>query len=278
MESQVLLIDCPDQPGLVHAITGVLFRAGFNIISNHEFVDVSSRHFFMRTAFAAAAVPEALLPELRQLLPANARIRLFGLGKRPVVLMATKEAHCLGDLLLRYAYGDLPIQVLAVISNYDTLAPLVEQFNLPFHYISHQGLERAAHEQAVIAVLERYAFDYLVLAKYMRVLTPAFVERYPERIINIHHSFLPAFIGSNPYRQAFERGVKMIGATAHVVNNDLDDGPIIAQGVLPITHSSNPADLVIAGRDVEKTVLARGLKLVLEERVFIHKNRTVVFE
>jgi formyltetrahydrofolate deformylase len=278
MQTHVALIDCPDQQGLVYKITGVLFQHGLNIISNQEFVDPATQHFFMRTAFASAELPPTLLEALEQALPRAANVRLATLGKRPIVLMATKEAHCLGDLLVRHAYGGLAADIRAIISNYATLAPLAEQFNIPFHYISHQPYERSAHEDAVSATLDTYEFDYIVLAKYMRVLTPAFVERYPQRIINIHHSFLPAFIGASPYRQAFERGVKIIGATAHIVNNDLDDGPIIAQGVMPVDHSYTAADMALAGRDIEKNVLAKALKLALEERIFIHHNRTIVFE
>ncbi len=277
MPTHLLLINCPDERGLVYRITGVLFHHGFNIISNHEFVDPATQHFFMRTALTGAAAPAPLLAELQQIIP-RARIRLAPTGKRPVVALVTKELHCLGDLLLRQADDDFPARIDAVISNYSSLGPLVEQFGVAFHHISHKDRDRADHEQAIEAVLERYQPDYLVLAKYMRILTPQFVARYPRRIINIHHSFLPAFIGARPYQQAFERGVKIIGATAHIVTDDLDTGPIIAQGVLPVTHSYTAAEMARAGRDVEKIVLANALRLILEERVFLHHNRTIIFE
>ncbi len=154
----------------------------------------------------------------------------------------------------------------------------MEQFGIPFHYISHQNLERTVHEDRVADVLAGYTPEYIVLAKYMRILSPKFVARYPDRMINIHHSFLPAFIGAKPYHQAHERGVKIIGATAHIVTDDLDTGPIIAQGVIPVNHTHTAAAMVQAGRDVEKIVLARAVKLVLEERVFLHGNRTIIFE
>jgi formyltetrahydrofolate deformylase len=165
-----------------------------------------------------------------------------------------------------------------VISNHLPLGTLVERFNLPFHHVPHTGVSREAHEASLIELITRYQPDYLVLAKYMRILSSGFISRYPARIVNIHHSFLPAFIGARPYQQAFERGVKIIGATAHIVTDDLDTGPSIAQGILPVTHAHTAADMAQAGRDVEKTVLARGLRLLLEERVFLRDNRAVVFE
>ena len=278
MKTHLLLIDCPDAKGLVYAVTGVLYRHDFNIISNHEFVDSTTQHFFMRTAFAGLAAPEVVVDELRSTLPATATIRLAPTGQRPIVVLATKELHCLGDLLLRHIDGDFPARIRAVVSNYSDLAPLVQQFGIPFHHVSHHNRARTDHEQAIIEVLDQYQPEYLVLAKYMRILTPEFVACYHQRIINIHHSFLPAFIGARPYQQAFERGVKIIGATAHIVTNDLDTGPIIAQDVLPVNHSFTGADMAHAGRDIEKMVLAKALKLVLEERIFLHHNRTVIFE
>ncbi len=276
-ETHVIRIDCPDAPGLVHQITGVLFRHGYNIISNHEFVDAATEHFFMRTAFAGGPPPDAALHDLRTSLP-HARIRLAELGPRPLVILATREPHCLGDLLLRHHAGELQADVRAVISNHAMLGDLVGRFGLPFHYVGTDGLTRAEHEQAIASAIDQYAPDYVVLAKYMRVLSPAFVARYAGRLLNIHHSFLPAFIGANPYRQAFERGVKIIGATAHFVTDDLDAGPIIAQGVTHVDHTHSAAAMAQAGRDIEKVVLARALRLALEERLFIHGNRTIIFE
>ncbi|MBI4469981.1 MAG: formyltetrahydrofolate deformylase [Acidobacteria bacterium] len=273
-----LLIDCPDQPGLIHEITGVLFQHGYNIISNHEFVDGATSHFVMRTEFAGAAPIEPVIADLRLVLPSAASVRHVASGKRPIVVMVTKEPHCLGDLLLRHAYEELPARICAVVGNHDTLAPLVERFGIPFHHVSHLHRSRSDHENEILALLDAYRPDYIVLAKYMRVLTPEFVRTYENRLINIHHSFLPAFAGANPYQQAFERGVKIIGATAHVVTADLDAGPIIAQGVLPVDHTYTAADMAQAGRDIEKTVLAKAVKLVLEERVFLHHNRAIIFE
>jgi formyltetrahydrofolate deformylase len=275
--THLLLVDCPDQPGLIARITAALYRHGFNILSNQEFVDTPTNHFFMRTAFAGSADPEIVLAELRPVLPPTARLRLASREQRPIVILATRESHCLGDLLLRHAYEEFPARIMAVISNYATLAPLVQQFNIPFHHIPHQDRERLDHERALLEVISSYDPAYLVLAKYMRVLSPSFVARYPYRMINIHHSFLPAFIGARPYHQAFSRGVKIIGATAHFVTDDLDTGPIIAQDVLAVNHSHSAAAMAQAGRDIEKTVLAKALRLVLEERVFVQQHRTIVF-
>jgi formyltetrahydrofolate deformylase len=192
--------------------------------------------------------------------------------------MATTEPHCLGDLLLRNSYGELPARVDAVISNHNSLKPLTQAFGIPFHCVNHEDLNRCDHEQQIHEVLSKYNPDYIVLAKYMRIFSPEFVEEFKNRLINIHHSFLPAFVGANPYYQAYERGVKIIGATAHFVTDDLDEGPIIAQNILPINHSYTATEMANAGRDVEKTVLAKAVRMVLEERIFIHNNRTIVFE
>ncbi|MCL4119297.1 UNVERIFIED_CONTAM: hypothetical protein GTU68_024829 [Idotea baltica] len=191
--------------------------------------------------------------------------------------MVSKEYHCIGDLLLRATFNDLNADIIAVISNHENLKGLVEQNDIPFHFVNHKGLDRAEHELAVHSCIDQYQSDYIVLAKYMRILTPSFVEKYNNRIVNIHHSFLPAFIGAKPYHQAFERGVKIIGATAHFVNNDLDEGPIIYQDVTHIDHRYSPRALASSGKDVEKIVLAKALKLVLNDRVFIHGNKTIVF-
>lgn len=278
MAPYILRIDCPDQPGLVHKITGVLFNAGYNILSNQEFVDLEAKHFFMRTAFEGAAAPDRVVPYLQQVLPASAVVRLATAEKQPLVILATTEAHCLGDLLIRHFSGELPAQIRAVIANHETLGSLVKPFGIPFHCVSHKDLERPEHEKRLMEAIDSYAPEYIVLAKYMRILTPTFVSRYRDRVINIHHSFLPAFIGAKPYHQAYERGVKIIGATAHIVTDDLDTGPIIAQGVIPVNHTLTAAAMAQAGRDVEKIVLAKAVKLMLEERVFLHGNRTVIFE
>ncbi len=275
--AHILLIDCPDQTGLIHQITGVLSRHTLNILKNDEFVDAETRYFFMRTEFEGSIDTNLLRNELLTILPNNVNICLNPRKRKDIVLLVTKEHHCLGDLLLRYAYDELHANILAVISNHNTLQPLVAKFGIPFHYISHEHCSREQHEATISKALAIYNPEYLVLAKYMRILSPEFTRQYPNRIINIHHSFLPAFIGANPYRQAFERGVKIIGATAHFVNADLDEGPIIDQNVIPVNHRYTADDMAKAGKDVEKIVLAKALKNVFQDRVFIYGNKTVIF-
>lgn len=294
-DKHILLMDGPDRKGLIYHVTGVLFRHNLNIIHNDEYVSPSGR-FFMRTEFEAGPASgtldsAALLHELQTTIPASLQgagaggepaqpsgitFRLNPKRKKNIVVMVTKEHHCLGELLIRYAFDELDADILAVVSNYNVLQPLVSKFGIPFHYISHEGRSREEHEEAILRTLSIYEPEYLVLAKYMRVLTPGFVDHYPNRIINIHHSFLPAFIGANPYRQAYERGVKIIGATAHFVNNDLDEGPIIAQNVKEVDHRHTAADMATEGKDVEKIVLSQALKLVFNDRVFISGNRAIV--
>ena len=277
MGTHVLLIDCPDEMGLVHKITGILYRHQLNIVKNDEYVDDASNHFFMRAELAGEMDEEKLLDELQEALPKGVNLKMNPQKQKDIVVLATKEHHCLGDLLIRYAYDELNANILAVVSNHNTLQPLVAKFGIPFHFIDHKHKSRDEHEATVLKALKIYEPEYLVLAKYMRILNPSFVKQYNNRIINIHHSFLPAFIGARPYRQAFDRGVKIIGATAHFVNDELDEGPIIAQNVIQVDHRFSAADMARAGRDVEKIVLARALKLVFQDRVFILGNKTVIF-
>jgi len=275
---QIILIECPDRKGLIHAVTDVLLRHGMNIIQNNEFVDHESGRFYMRTAVEDALDQDRVAGELQAVLPPGASVRFPGREKLRIVVLATKEYHCLGDLLLRHAFGDLNAKILAVISNHADLEGLVRRFDIPYSFIPHEKKSRTEHEAAILAELARYDPEYIILAKYMRVLTADFINRFPSRMINIHHSFLPAFTGASPYRQAYERGVKIIGATAHFVTEKLDEGPIIAQGVLPVGHNHTVEDMIRAGRDVEKSVLARAVELVLAERVFLCGQRTIIFE
>lgn len=273
-----VLIDCSDEKGLVYKVSGVFFNRNLNIISNNEFVDKAQNKFFMRSVVAGEIAPEMLENELRAVLPTNAELEVITPRKKRVVLMATKESHALGDILIRYEAGELDCHIIGVVSNYDLLEPLVSKFGIPYYTVSHEGCDRDEHERRVLAQLGALGeIDYIVLAKYMRILTPRFVEAYEDKIINIHHSFLPAFIGANPYKQAYERGVKIIGATAHFVNNNLDEGPIIAQDVIRVNHAHGWEEMQRQGRDVEKIVLSRALKLALEDRIFVHDNKTIIF-
>ncbi|MGL4544037.1 MAG: formyltetrahydrofolate deformylase [Plesiomonas sp.] len=276
MERKILLTDCPDAKGLIAKITNICYKHQLNIIQNNEFVDHRTRRFFMRTELEGIFNDTTLLADLDDALPEGTKRRLIAAGRKRVVILVTKEAHCLGDLLMKTYYGGLDVDIAAVIGNHETLRVLVERFDIPYHCVSHEGLSREEHDQQMCAQIDAYNPDYLVLAKYMRVLTPEFVGHYPNKIINIHHSFLPAFIGAKPYHQAYERGVKIIGATAHFVNDNLDEGPIIVQDVINVDHTYSAEDMMLAGRDVEKNVLSRALRLVLDQHVFVHGNRTVV--
>ncbi len=274
----VLRIVCADEQGLVAQVTGILFKRHCNIIENDEFVDRENRRFFMRTTFEGKHENVDILNEVQAVLPQGALIQCRRQRKKKIVILATKEAHCLGDLLIRATFDDLYADILAVISNHNNLSEMTRQLGHKFHFVDHEGLEREEHEERIIQLIDEYSPDYLVMAKYMRILSSRFVDRYTNRIINIHHSFLPAFVGANPYRQAYERGVKIIGATAHFATANLDEGPIIAQGTIPVSHAHSVTDMAGNGRDVEKQVLGRALRLVFDDRVFAHGNQTVIFD
>lgn len=278
MDSTILLIACQDRKGLIYLITKILFEHDVNIISNGEFVEKETNSFFMRSEIAGSLPANEIMDELRVVLPAGAFIQLLKKRKKDIVVLATKESHCVGDLLMRHHSNSLQANIRAVISNHDALKDLVEKFGVKFHHIAHEGKSREDHEDELTQALDAYSPEYVVLAKYMRILSPIFIARFPHRIVNIHHSFLPAFVGAKPYEKAYKRGVKIIGATAHFVDDNLDEGPIIAQSVIPVTHTHSASDMAQAGKDVEKIVLARALKLVVEDRVFVSGNKTVIFD
>jgi formyltetrahydrofolate deformylase len=240
-------------------------------------VDRDKNRFFMRSVVIGDFNIDELKNALKGVIPSNANLQIIEPRKKKIIILATKESHALGDILIRHEAGELDADIEAVIANHNLLSRLVSRFDIPFYHIDAEGITREEHERRVQEVIDKYSFDYIVLAKYMRILTPKFVSKYVKRIINIHHSFLPAFIGANPYRQAYERGVKIIGATAHFVTDDLDEGPIIAQDVIPVNHRLDWKAMQRAGRDVEKIVLSRALNLVLNDRVFLYGNRTIIF-
>ena len=278
MERKILLTDCPDAKGLIAKITNICYKHQLNIIKNDEFVDHEQGRFFMRTELEGRFNDETLLADLDDALPEGSDRRVVPSGRKRLVVLVTKESNCLGDILMKSYSGALDVDIAAVVGNYDKLADLTGKFDIPFHTVSHEGLSREGHELQVRAIIDQYQPDYVVLAKYMRVLTPDFVAAYRRKIINIHHSFLPAFIGARPYQQAYDRGVKIIGATAHFVTDVLDEGPIIEQDVIHVSHSFTANDMAKAGRDVERSVLSRALAHVLDEKVFVYGNKTVVFK
>ncbi len=277
MYKYVLKIKCSDAKGLIYKISNVLYKNALNIEKNSEFVDGENNKFFFRARLDGTIDTKKIEEELRAVMPSDAVITLKKKLKKKIIVLATKESHCLGDILLKHDSGEMNADILCIVSNHDSLRSLCERFGVEYHFVSSEGLERAEHEKRVLEVLGRYEVDYLVLAKYMRILSEDFVSKYEQKIINIHHSFLPAFVGANPYKQAHKRGVKIIGATAHFVNNNLDEGPIIAQDVIPVNHEQSWRDMQKSGRNVEKTVLSNALDLVFDDKIFIYQNKTVIF-
>ena len=274
----IIVIHCKDHIGLVAAISNVLSAQQLNIVSMREHVDVQSNRFYVRLQVDQTTDEEILHEKLLGVLPSDAMITINPLPHKRIVVLVTKEYHCLTDILIRNYFGTLGATVLGVIGNHGHLGDICKRFDIPFFAVSHEQKNKSDFEQEISNIISSYEPDYIVLAKFMRILSPDFVALFPTKIINIHHSFLPAFIGANPYKQAFERGVKLIGATAHFVTNDLDEGPIIAQQIIPVNHSLTAADMMKAGKEIETSVLAKALRMVFEDRVFVYKNKTVVFE
>lgn len=274
----IIVIQCKDQVGLVASISGVLAKENINITSMREYVDKEENRFFMRVEIEQYSDAATLEQKLQHVLPQDATIKVDPSPEKKIVVLVTKEYHCLTDILVRNHFKTLGASVQCVIGNHDTLENICNRFNVPFHLVSHEEKNKEIFELELRNIIATYQYDYLVLAKFMRILSPGFVQHFPMAVINIHHSFLPAFIGANPYRKAFERGVKLIGATAHFVTNDLDEGPIIAQQIIPVNHTFTASGMVKAGKEIETAVLAKALQLVFDDRVFVYKNKTVVFE
>jgi len=274
----IILIQCKDKVGLVAVIAQVMARNGINILSMREHVDTIEGQFFLRLATDSHSDADNLYHELKTLLPEDAIITVNPQPEKKIVVMVTKEYHCLGDILIRNHFKTLGAGVQAVIGNHAVLQNVCERFSVPFIHVSHEQKSREEFEEDLEKHLQPYEYDYLVLAKFMRILSPAFIAKHPPNIINIHHSFLPAFTGASPYKQAFIRGVKLIGATAHFVTDKLDEGPIIEQQIIPVDHTYTPAAMLTAGKEIEKAVLAKALKMLFEDRVFVYNNKTVVFE
>ena len=273
----ILKVSCDDEKGLILRISEIVVKNGLNYLSTNEFVDHENHRFYMRAVLDGELEVKGFVNTLLAFLPRSAQVFCEEVRRKNIVVMATKENHCLGDILIRENSGDLNANVLAVVANHEDLREFASKFDVPFICVPSDGVGREEHEKMVLAQLKKLNFDYLILAKYMRILSRDFVLNYEEKIINIHHSFLPAFIGANPYKQAYERGVKIIGATAHFVTECLDDGPIITQDVVLVNHEMDWQDMRRAGRNIEKVVLTRALDLVFDERVFVHKNKTVIF-
>jgi formyltetrahydrofolate deformylase len=273
----IATLQCADQPGIVHAMTSSVLAAQGNIIENQQFTDPVTNSFVMRTRFETRASlensREVLNEGLAKFRP-DLTIRDNSSPKRALV-MVTKESHCLRDLLYLLELGELPIEIPLVVSNREDLRGLVEGHGMKFTYLPVDDKEKS--EAELLSLISQERIDFVVLARYMQILSSEFCNTMANRIINIHHSFLPGFKGAKPYHQAHAKGVKIIGATAHFVTADLDEGPIIEQDVAHVTHASSPEQLIAIGRDIERRVLAKAVRLFAEDRIFIVGNRTVVF-
>lgn len=281
--SAILLISCPDQKGLVSAVTRFIFEQGGNILQLDQHVDAEASAFFMRVEWdlAGFVLEREAIGTAFDLTIA----RRFGMAWTlhfsddvpRMALFVSKQSHCLYDILGRVQSGEWRVQIPVMISNHDTLRPVAESFGIPFHVFKITPDNKAEQEAAQIALLKQHKVDLVVLARYMQIVTGALIGEFHNRVINIHHSFLPAFAGAKPYHAAYARGVKLIGATSHYVTEELDAGPIIAQDVLAVNHRDSVADLVRKGQDVEKLVLAEAVWAHLNNRVLVYNNKTVVF-
>jgi formyltetrahydrofolate deformylase len=272
-------LQCADQPGIVHAMTSAVLACDGNIIENQQFTDYPTNTFVMRTRFetkqSLAEAEKSLREGLGRFSPA---LHIRPTAEKPKALvLVTTESHCLRDLMYLLELGELPIEIPLVISNHSELKQLVESHGIPFMHLPVTATTKAEQEKVILQKISELNIDYVVLARYMQILSADFCKALPGRIINIHHSFLPGFKGAKPYHQAHERGVKIIGATAHFVTSDLDEGPIIEQDVAHVTHTATPEEMIALGRDIERRVLARAVKLYAEDRIFIVGQRTVVF-
>jgi len=269
-------LQCPDQPGIVHAMTSAVLACGGNIIENQQFTDPATNTFVMRTRFETsqgqATAEKSLSEGLAKYKPA---LHIRPTSERPrALVMVSKESHCLRDLLYLNELGELKVKIPLVISNHEDLRQLVESHGVKFMYLPG---DKNLQEAEITKQIELLKIDFIVLARYMQILSADFCDHMPGKIINIHHSFLPGFKGAKPYHQAHERGVKIIGASAHFVTSDLDEGPIIEQDVAHVTHIATPEELIAIGRDIERRVLAKAVKLYSEDKIFVVGKRTVVF-
>ncbi|WP_316735624.1 formyltetrahydrofolate deformylase [Pedobacter aquatilis] len=279
MSELTILISCPDKVGLVTNITRVLAAHQLNIVAMREFVDEANKSFFTRIACTGNLDVEQKLEEkLLENLPELSEVNLINHKEKQIAVLVTKEYHCLAEILVKNQFKTLGANVNCVIGNYDGLKDFTESLGIPYYYISHENKDKNTFEAEIKEVINQFEVDYIVLAKFMRILSPDFVKDYSGKIINIHHSFLPAFIGANPYKQAFERGVKIIGATAHFVTDNLDEGPIITQHTSHVDHNFGVKEMVRAGKEIEKKVLLEALELIFENRVFVSGNKTIVFK
>ncbi|CZT40361.1 probable Formyltetrahydrofolate deformylase [Rhynchosporium secalis] len=287
-EEYILTLSCPDRPGIVHAVTGFLAQHNLNIVDSQQFGDPTSKTFFMRVHFAQVDASsrdngKINVEQLRTSFDETAKsmsmdFELSSTAQKPrVMIMVSKIGHCLNDILFRQSISQLGIEIPLIISNHPDFAPLAATYKIPFHHLPISAETKADQESKILDLVKENNIDLIVLARYMQVLSPALCTAMSGKIINIHHSFLPSFKGAKPYHQAYDRGVKIIGATAHFVTSDLDEGPIIEQDVVRVDHGLSPKALTTEGSNVESKVLATAVKWVTEKRVLLNGSKTIVF-
>ena len=281
--SAILLIDCPDRKGLVATISSFLYNHGANILHADQHQDNDLGLFFMRIEWALEDFELDDTTFRTQFGPIAERLEMrwrleYSASQPAVAILVSRQLHCLVDLLHRHQTAELPCRIALILSNHSDAKALTEFYDIPFHHVAVDASSKEGTESTQLELLERSSVDLIILARYMQVLSPAFVSRFENKIINVHHSFLPAFSGARPYHAAFERGVKLIGATSHYVTAVLDDGPIIEQDVARISHRDQVEDLVQKGRDLERVVLSRAVKWHLEHRILSYANKTVIFD
>jgi len=276
-------VSCPDRRGLVAALAQLLYGYGANILDSDQHTDPIAAQFFQRIHFDLTEIHTDRLALERGIAEVAERFSMqwslhYGGERKRMALFVSRQDHCLYDLLLRHRAGELAGDIALIVSNHPELRPIAEHFGIAFHVFAITAETKRQQEEREVALLQAERVDLVVLARYMQILSGEFIAQFPSRIINIHHSFLPAFVGSKPYHQAHQRGVKLIGATAHYATTDLDEGPIIEQDVIRTSHRDSPEDLVRKGRDVERNVLARAVRWHLDDRVLVYGNKTVVFD
>lgn len=277
-----LMVQAPHEKGIVSTVSQLLARHGATVIDSAHFSDPTTQTFFQRLQFDLSGLSDRITLE-RSLRDVGERAAMrwrvwYADRKRRIAIFASKQEHCLYDLLIRHRAGEIDCEIAMIVSNHPDASPIARHFGVPFHHLPVSPERKRTQEAAVCDLVDRAGIDLVVLARYMQILSPEFVARYPQRIINVHHSFLPAFVGANPYRQAHERGVKMIGATSHYVTAELDQGPIIEQATVRCAHRDSVEDLVRKGRELEKHVLSAAVRWHLEDRVVAYDNKTVVFD
>ena len=280
MTEYILTLQCPDQAGIIHAVSTGLLECNANIVEQAQFSDPDLNEFCLRTRFETS---QDDIEQVRSTLTGHIgrfnsefTLRLAG-NRRRALIMVSKHDHCLVDLLYRHDIGDLHIDIPLIVSNHEDCAAIAHAHNIPFVHLPVTSENKVEQEQALLALVDQYDADFVVLARYMQIISPELCNALAGRIVNIHHSFLPGFVGAKPYHQAHARGVKMIGATSHFVTSDLDEGPIIEQDIARVTHAQTAEDLVSIGRDVERRVLSHTVELLAEDRVFLVGRRTVIF-